>query len=174
IYTVGEDDDVTFITMELVQGQTLRQLMTTPLPLTTVLDIGVQLAAALCAAHAIGIVHRDLKPENIMGTPSGLVKVLDFGIARRDGAPDEGDTTAGTLAYMSPEQAQGRVAGPASDQFALGAVLYELLARRPAFQRASRSETLSAIVNEQPAAIQTLNPQAPAALRLIVTRCLSK
>lgn len=174
IYTVGEDDDVTFITMELVQGQTLRQLMTTPLPLTTVLDIGVQLAAALCAAHTIGIVHRDLKPENIMVTPSGLVKVLDFGIARRDGAPDEGDTTAGTLAYMSPEQAQGRVAGPASDQFALGAVLYELLARRPAFQRASRSETLSAIVNEQPAAIQTLNPQAPAALRLIVTRCLSK
>jgi TolB-like protein len=174
IYSVGEDDDVAFITMELVHGQTLRQLMTTALPLPTVLDIGVQLAAALCAAHAIGIVHRDLKPENIMVTPNGVVKVLDFGIARRDGAPDEGDTTAGTLAYMSPEQALGRPAGPASDQFALGAILYELLARRSAFQRASRSETLDAIVNLQPAPIQSINPHASASLRQIVARCLSK
>jgi len=174
IYSVGEDDDVAFITMELVHGQTLRQLMTTGLPLPTVLDIGVQLAAALCAAHAIGIVHRDLKPENIMVTPNGLVKVLDFGIARRDGVPDDGDTTAGTLAYMSPEQARGQPAGPASDQFALGAVLYELLAGRSAFQRASRRETLDAIVNEQPTPIQCLNPHAPASLRKIVARCLSK
>jgi serine/threonine-protein kinase len=174
IYSVGEEDDVAFITMELVQGQTLRQLMTAPISLPAVLDIAVQLAAALGAAHAIGIVHRDLKPENIMVTPNGLVKVLDFGIARRDGAPDEGETTAGTLAYMSPEQVRGRPAGPASDQFSLGAVLYELLTGKPAFQRESRTETLDAIVNAQPAPIQTFNPDAPAALRQIVTRCLSK
>ena len=173
IFTVGEDE-VAFITMELVQGETLRQRMARPLPLATVLDIGVQLASALAAAHAIGIVHRDLKPENVMVTPNGLVKVLDFGIARRDGAPDDGDTTAGTLAYSSPEQVLGRTAGPASDQFAYGAVLYELLTRQPAFGRTSRSETLAAIVNEEPAPIQTLNPDAPAALRRIVARCLSK
>ena len=173
IFTVGEDE-VAFITMELVQGETLRQRMARPLPLATVLDIGVQLASALAAAHAIGIVHRDLKPENVMVTPNGLVKVLDFGIARRDGAPDDGDTTAGTLAYSSPEQVLGRTAGPASDQFAYGAVLYELLTRQPAFGRNSRSETLAAIVNEEPAAIQTLNPDAPASLRKIVARCLSK
>ena len=174
IHSVGEEDDVAFITMELVQGETLRQRMARPLSLPTVLDISVQLAAGLSAAHAIGIVHRDLKPENIMVTANGLVKVLDFGIARRDGAPDEGDTTAGTLAYLSPEQALGRPAGPASDQFAFGAVLYELLTRRSAFARHSRSETLAAIVNEEPAAIRPLNPDAPASLRKIVARCLSK
>ncbi len=83
IYSVGEQDDVAFITMELVQGCTLRQLMAAPASLSTVLDVSVQLAAALSAAHAIGIVHRDLKPENIMVTAEGLVKVLDFGIAKR-------------------------------------------------------------------------------------------
>jgi len=174
IYSVGEDDEVAFIAMELVQGQTLRQLMDTPLSVVTVLDIGLQLAAALCAAHAIGVVHRDLKPENIMMTPSGLVKVLDFGIARRDGAPDEGDTTAGTLAYMSPEQVLGWPAGPPSDQFSLGAVLYELLTGKPAFHRESRRDTRAAIVNEQPAPIEAFNTHAPAALRHIVARCLSK
>ena len=174
IHSVGEEDDVAFITMELVQGETLRQRMARPLSLPTVLDIAMQLAAGLSAAHAIGIVHRDLKPENIMVTANGLVKVLDFGIARRDGAPDEGDTTAGTLAYLSPEQALGRPAGPASDQFAFGAVLYELLTRRSAFGHDSRSETLAAIVNEEPPDIKTLNPNAPASLRKIVARCLSK
>jgi len=174
IHSVGEEDDVAFITMELVLGQTLRQLMTTPMSLPGVLDVGVQLAAALSAAHAIGIVHRDLKPENVMVTANGLVKVLDFGIARRDGTLDEGETTAGTLAYMSPEQVRGLPAGPASDQFSLGAVLYELLTGKPAFQRQSRSETLEAIVNEPPAPIQAFNRDAPAAMRQIVGRCLAK
>src|SRR5262249_14852431 len=99
IYSVREEEDVPFITMGLVQGRTLRQLMAAPVPLPIVLDVSVQLAAALSAAHAIGIVHRDLKPENIMVTANGLAKVLDFGIARRDGVPDESATTAGTLAY---------------------------------------------------------------------------
>ena len=174
IHSVAEEDDVTFITMELVQGQTLRQLMAAPMPLRTVLDVSVQLSSALSAAHAIGIVHRDLKPENIMVTPDGLVKVLDFGIAKREGAPDDDGTTVGTLAYMSPEQALGRPAGPASDQFAFGAILYEMLTGHHAFQRESRTETLDAIVSTEPRPVQTLSPHVPAPLREIIARCLSK
>jgi len=171
IYSVGEEDDVTFITMELVEGETLRQLTAAPMPLRTVLDISVQLASALSAAHAIGVVHRDLKPENIMVTPGGLVKVLDFGIAWRDGAPDESGTTVGTVGYMSPEQVLGQPAGPASDQFAFGAILYEILTGRHPFQRESRTETLMAIVDAEPG---PLGPRVPASLRPIVARCLSK
>jgi len=174
IYSVGEDDDLTFITMELVQGQTLRQLLTAQLPLATVLDISVQLASALCAAHAGGIVHRDLKPENIMVTPDGLVKVLDFGVAKRAGAPADRGATVGTVGYMSPEQALGQPAGPASDQFAFGAILYEMLTGQHAFQRESKVETLSAIIHAEPRPVHTLNPRVPAALRQIVVRCLSK
>jgi serine/threonine-protein kinase len=171
IYSVGEEDDVTFITMELVEGETLRQLAAAPMPLRTVVDISVQLASALSAAHAIGIVHRDLKPENIMVTPDGLLKVLDFGIARRDGAPDDGGSTIGTARYMSPEQVRGQPAGPASDQFAFGAILYEILSGRHPFQRESRTETLMAIVDAEPG---PLGPRVPASLRSVVARCLSK
>ena len=174
IYTVAEEDDVTFITMELVQGETLRHLMAAPLAAQTVLDISVQLAAALAAAHAVGVVHRDLKPENVMMTGGGLVKVLDFGLAKRDGAPVDHRTTVGTLAYMSPEQALGQPLGPSSDQFALGAIVYEMLTGQYAFQRDSEAETLEAIISEEPRPIQKLNPRVPASLRVIVARCLSK
>jgi serine/threonine-protein kinase len=174
IYSVAEEDDVTFITMELVQGQTLRQIMAAPMPLPTVLDVSVQLAGALSAAHAAGIVHRDLKPDNIMVTPDGLVKVLDFGIARRQGAPADRGATFGTVGYMSPEQALGQPTGPASDQFAFGAILYEMLTGRHAFQGESRIETLAAIVDTEPRPIRALNPRVPASLRQIVARCLSK
>jgi serine/threonine-protein kinase len=174
IYSVAEEGDVTFITMELVQGQTLRHVMSAPMPLPSVLDVCVQLSSALSAAHALGIIHRDLKPENIMMTADGLVKVLDFGIARREGVSSDGSTTIGTAGYMSPEQALGRPAGPASDQFAFGAILYEMLTGQHAFQRESRSETLEAIVSADPRPVQTLNPRVPASLRQIVARCLSK
>jgi serine/threonine protein kinase len=174
IYSVGEEAEVAFITMELVHGQTLRHLMVTPMPLRTVLDIAVQLAAALAAAHAIGIVHRDLKPENIMVTPDGLVKVLDFGIAKRHGAPEQTGTTLGTVGYMSPEQTLGQPAGPASDQFAIGAILYELLTGQQAFHGDSRTETLAAIVHAEPTPVPTLNSRVPASLGQIVERCLSK
>jgi len=174
IYTVAEEDDVTFITMELVQGQTLRSLMTGRLPLTTVLDVSVQLTSALSAAHALGIVHRDLKPENVMITPHGLVKVLDFGLAKRDGLSVDHGSTVGTLAYMSPEQALGRPAGPASDQFAFGAILYEMLTGQYAFHRESRIDTLDAIVSAEPRSVQKLNPRVPSPLRQIVGRCLAK
>jgi serine/threonine protein kinase/tetratricopeptide (TPR) repeat protein len=174
IYTVAEEDEVTFITMELVQGETLRHLMAAPLSVQTVLDLSVQLAAALSAAHALGIVHRDLKPENVMVTADGLVKVLDFGLAKREGVQTDHGTTVGTLAYMSPEQALGQPVGPASDQFALGAIVYEMLTRQHAFERESRIETLEAIVSAEPPPIHKLNARAPAALRQIVARCLSK
>jgi eukaryotic-like serine/threonine-protein kinase len=174
IHSVGEEDGVAFITMELVQGRTLRQLMAAPVPLPIALDVSVQLATALSAAHAIGIVHRDLKPENIMVTAEGLVKVLDFGIARRDGVADESTTTVGTLAYMSPEQALGQPAGPPSDQFAFGAIVYELLTDHQAFHGESQTETLTAIINTEPPPIETLNRLVPASLRQIVARCLSK
>jgi serine/threonine protein kinase len=174
IYTVAEEEDVTFITMELVQGQTLRGRMTAPLPLSTAIDIAVQLAAGLSAAHALGIVHRDLKPENIMMTSEGLVKVLDFGVAKREGFSVDWDGTVGTLAYMSPEQALGAPAGPASDQFAFGTVLYEMLTGQHAFLRESRTETLEAIVAVEPRPIQKLNPNVPVAVRQIVARCLAK
>jgi len=174
IYSVGEEDDVAFITMELVQGHTLRQLMAASMPLSAVLEISMQLASALSAAHASGIVHRDLKPENIMVTPDGLVKVLDFGIAKRAGAPADGGANIGTVGYMSPEQALGKPAGPASDQFAFGAILYEMLTGRHAFQGESTIETLAAIVDAEPRAIHSLNPRVPPSLRQIVARCLSK
>ena len=174
IYSVGEEEDVPFIAMELVQGQTLGESLTAPMPLATVLDIAVQIASALSAAHAAGIVHRDLKPENLMVAPDGLLKVLDFGIARRTGAQVEAAAVIGTVGYMSPEQALGRPAGPASDQFAVGAILYEMLTGRHAFRRASRLETLDAIISAEPRPIHALNPRVPASLRKIVARCLSK
>jgi serine/threonine-protein kinase len=174
IYTVAEEDEVTFITMELVHGETLRRLMAAPLPLQTVLDISIQLAAALAAAHALGIVHRDLKPENVMVTAEGLVKVLDFGLAKRDGVTADHGTTVGTLAYMSPEQALGQPVGPASDQFAVGAIVYEMLTGFYAFQRDSQVETLDAIVSAEPRPIQKLNARVPVSLRHVVERCLSK
>lgn len=174
IYTVAEEDEVTFITMELVQGETLRHLMGTPLSVPAALDISIQLAAALAAAHALGIVHRDLKPENVMVTAEGLVKVLDFGLAKRHGFPVDHGSTVGTLAYMSPEQALGQPVGPASDQFAVGAILYEMLTGHYAFQRESRTETLDAIVSAEPRPIQKLNARVPGSLRRIVVRCLLK
>jgi len=136
--------------------------------------VSVQLASALAAAHAVGIVHRDLKPENVMITPDALVKVLDFGLAKRDGLSVDHGSTIGTLAYMSPEQALRRPAGPTSDQFAFGAILYEMLTGQYAFHRESRIDTLDAIVSAEPQPVQKLNPRVPPPLRQIVGRCLAK
>ncbi len=178
IYGVGEgtgDEDLAFIAMELVEGQTLREFMSvSPMPVGTALDVGVQLAAALAAAHARGIVHRDLKPENVMVRPDRLVKVLDFGIARRDGGLGEEGSIVGTLGYMSPEQAAGRPTSFASDQFSFGAILYEMLSGSRAFHRDSRVETLAAIIEAQPQPVESLNPRVPASVRRVLERCLAK
>ena len=141
------------------------------LPLTKTLDIAVQVAHGLAEAHATGIVHRDFKPENIMVTHDGLVKILDFGIAKRERAhaaasppspgalpahPSQPDPIAGTVGYMAPEQAAGRPVDHRANQFSLGTVLYELHCGRRAFERESKAATLGAILEGayQPVTIQ--------------------
>ena len=190
IYGVGEHEGIAYIAMEMVRGKTLRQVMADgALALAQSLDISVQLADALSAAHGAGIVHRDLKPENIMMTTDGRLKVLDFGIARRSPMSSDGPdhsrtgtttgltevgTIIGTVGYMSPEQALGKVAGFPSDQFAFGAIVYELLSGRRAFQRDTRAATISAIVESTPEPLERVRPDAPKALRVVLDRCLEK
>jgi serine/threonine protein kinase len=180
IYGVGEEADLAFISMELVRGRTLREhLNAGAMAVQPALEIAVQLASALAAAHAVGIVHRDLKPENIMVTDDGLVKVLDFGIAKRQqttvhhrddrptdaGIGSDNGAIVGTIGYMSPEQALGLTAGPQSDQFSLGAILYETLTGRRAFPGESTAEKLAAIVDTTPEPVSRVNRAVPAAHR---------
>ena len=185
IHEVGETPaGELFIVQEFIDGQTLRTLIEGPQTLTTTLEIGRQVARALAAAHAAGIVHRDVKPENIMVRADGYVKVLDFGLARvvdhhaaerstivQDTEPG---TVLGTTAYMSPEQARGEQAGPASDIFAFGVVLYELSAGRRPFVAPSGAAVLAAILSDQPVPLVRLNPAIPAALDALVHRMLAK
>jgi len=183
IYGVGEEGDTAYIAMELVRGQTLRELLAVgPLPVPRVIEIALAIADAMAAAHARGIVHRDLKPENVMVAGDGRVKVLDFGIATRppghrtgadSAAPDAIDTLVGTVSYMSPEQARSRPVVPASDQFAFGLICHEMLTGRRLFARATRRETLEAIASADP--VPPLPPrEAPAPLAAVVARCLAK
>jgi eukaryotic-like serine/threonine-protein kinase len=193
IYEVGKAGDRDFIAMELVQGQTLDQLMgRKPLSLERTLTYSIQIADALAAAHAAGIVHRDLKPANVMVTDSGLVKVLDFGLAKlmpgpwstsTSGAtetipaqaPRTSDgTIVGTVAYMSPEQAEGRPVDHRSDIFSFGALLHEMLTGRRAFQGESAASTLASILTAEPPSLSAQTPGAPAELVRIVSRCLRK
>ncbi len=189
IYDVGRDGAQRYIAMELVEGTTLRAVMARgPLSPREASRIAACIADALAAAHEKGIVHRDLKPENVMLTAGGNVKVLDFGLARlirAEVSPDEvtieqiGPDTVpgailGTVAYMSPEQASGLPAGPASDQFSLGVILFEMLAGSRPFQRAGTIETLHAIIREDPPAITELNPAVPERLTAIISRLLRK
>jgi serine/threonine protein kinase/tetratricopeptide (TPR) repeat protein len=189
IHAVGEADGITYIAMELVSGRTLRPIIDEHPPLHQAIDYAVQLGEALAAAHAAGIVHRDLKPENVMITTDGRVKVLDFGIAKRDVAvaPDissleppqtrrltEHGVIIGTVEYMSPEQATGGPVDFRSDQFSFGAILYELVSGRPAFARASRTETLGAIATARPDLPTGFTSKIPSALRNVINRCLEK
>ena len=190
IHEIGQDDGTPFIVMELVDGKTLRELLYTgALPLRRTVALAAQLADALARAHEAGIVHRDLKPENVMVTRDGLLKILDFGLAKvesRDGenGADRRDLTVteetregavvGTSGYMSPEQASGQPVDFRSDQFAFGTVLYELLIGKRAFHAASRAETLAAIIRDEAEPIGTIAPRVPPPLRWIVERCLAK
>jgi tetratricopeptide (TPR) repeat protein len=194
IHEIGEASGLRYIVMELVEGQTLRRLVRDrPLSARRALDLGVQLAEGLAKAHAAGIVHRDLKPENVMVTKDGFVKILDFGLAklRSDGraaasgedghdgetqlpARTTGGVILGTVGYMSPEQAKGEPADHRSDQFALGAVLYELVTGRRAFHRDSAVQTMTAIIEDSPEPIAALSPDFPAPALWAVERCLEK
>jgi hypothetical protein len=188
IYDIGRSDFGSFIAMELVDGLTLRTLLAHgPLPQKKLLNVAAQVADGLANAHAAGIVHRDLKPENLMITKEGLVKILDFGVAKllqpifETAEPEPGgvttteiDTFLGTAGYMSPEQASGRPVDFRSDQFSFGAVFYEMATGKRAFCRDSESETLSAIVRDEPAPVARLNSQIPPPARWIIERCLAK
>jgi hypothetical protein len=185
IHDVGYEAGVSFIVSELIEGENLRQeIERGPVALRRLLDLSLQMADGLAAAHAAGIVHRDLKPENIMITREGRVKILDFGIAKQNAlAASEAAATmtqrpntqsgmlVGTTSYMSPEQARGAAVDYRSDQFAFGLVLYEMATGKQPFRRDTGVETLSAILKEEP---PPLDASVPAPLRWISERCLSK
>jgi len=189
IYGVREGEGMAFIAMELVRGTTLRAVLASgPLPLADAWPLMVQLADALAAAHSAGIVHRDLKPDNVMVTPDGLLKVLDFGIARRDAdvtvtaagdsRPWQSGLTAngailGTAGYMSPEQAEGRPASRASDQFSFATIVFEMLTGTRAFTGATSSDTIASIIKNDPP-LDRLDTGVPASLRRILARAFSK
>ena len=174
--------------MELVEGQTLKDLIAAgPVPTRKLLDLAVQIADGLAAAHAAGIVHRDLKPQNVMVSKHGYAKILDFGLAKLvtpesdelSGQLTAADATRpgmvmGTVGYMSPEQAAGRAVDFRSDQFSFGSILYEMATGRRAFERGTTAETLTAIIREEPVPVGQLSPKTPGPIRWLVERCLSK
>jgi len=189
VYDVGSADSTTYLAMEHVEGRTLRELVNAEaLPIRKLLDVGVGVAEGLAKAHSAGIVHRDLKPENVMISQDGFVKILDFGLAKlTENTPEQNSavptaapsptapgTVMGTVGYMSPEQASGHPVDFHSDQFSFGSILYEMATGKRAFQKATGVETLSAIIREEPEPVERVNPRAPAPLRWIVERCLSK
>jgi len=189
IYEIGSEASTFYIAMERVDGQTLREILAGgPIPTKKLLGIAAQIADGLARAHEAGIVHRDLKPENVMVTKDGLVKILDFGLAKltrsTSGGADEVNlptetqtspgVVVGTASYMSPEQAGGEPVDFRSDQFAFGSILYEMATGRRAFQKRTGVDTLAAILNDEPEAIAALNSQAPAPIRWVVERCLAK
>jgi predicted ATPase len=187
IHDVGRADSVSYIAMELVEGRTLRDTLADgPLPIARLIDLGCQVADGLAAAHDKRIVHRDLKPENVMVTGTGRAKILDFGLAKIDSPAAAVDAATvpggltnlgailGTVGYMSPEQAIGQEADFRSDQFAFGAILYEMATARSAFGRATVTETMAAVMRDDPQSIATINPAVPAALVRIIRRALAK
>jgi Tol biopolymer transport system component len=192
IYDVAETDGVPFIAMEYVAGKTLSEIIGRKgLRLNETLKYAAQIADALARAHSAGIVHRDLKPSNIMVDEHGLVKVLDFGLAKltepatgefgetatirapERPSTDEG-TILGTVAYMSPEQAEGKVVDARSDIFSFGSVLYEMVTGSRAFHGDSKLSTLSAILKEDPKAVSSVVQDVPRELERIISRCLRK
>jgi formylglycine-generating enzyme required for sulfatase activity/predicted Ser/Thr protein kinase len=184
IYEVDEHEGTTFIAMELVEGTSLERLLARgPLPIALALEYGVQIAAALEAAHAAGVIHRDIKPANIVITLDGRAKVLDFGVAKLAARPADATVSAigttpgmivGTAAYMSPEQAQGMPADARSDLFSFGAVLYEMLAGRRPFDDGSDVGLLAAILRDEPAPLRAVRGDVPADVEAIVARALVK
>ncbi len=186
IYELGQVNGMHYIAMELVDGETVRDMLASgPIPFRKVVGIAAQIADALAKAHEIGIVHRDLKPENLMVSGEGASKVLDFGLAKLRGAnhtPDSEASTAitehgtimGTVAYMSPEQATGGEVDFRSDQFSFGSVLYEMVTGFPAFRKKTHAETTAAILRDEPGRPGSRMLQAPPPFLWIVERCLAK
>src|SRR5216683_2111377 len=192
IHAIEEHDGRTFIAMELLEGQTLDKLIPLPsLPVPRTLDMGVQLADALDAAHKKSIVHRDIKPANIFVTERGAVKILDFGLAKllpehhaniageTLGDPEtllltSPGTAVGTISYMSPEQARGEELDARSDLFSLGAVLYQMLTGKQPFPGTTSAVVFDNILHNAPVAPVALNPEVPAELERILNKALEK
>jgi tetratricopeptide (TPR) repeat protein len=190
IHSIEETDGLGFIVMEYVEGETLKASLerSGALPLTTLLDIGIQVADALAAAHAIGLIHRDIKSANILITPRGLAKVLDFGLAKMmRQEPQEFDHEAatltnltgagavlGTAAYMSPEQTRGETLDARSDVFSLGCVLYEAATRSLPFGGPSMLSIMHAIAAMEPLPPSRVRPELPREFDLIIERALAK
>lgn len=191
IHEIGEADGVRFIATEYVDGRTLTDVLRDGrLAVDTALDIAVQIASALDEAHTAGIVHRDIKPDNVMVRPNGLVKILDFGVAKflgtasavsgnsGEGFAGNGKTQAGAIVgtadYMSPEQARGGQADRRSDIFSFGAVLYEMISGQRAFRGEDAQETMSAILNKEPDSISQSVADVPDGVVAIIARTLAK
>ena len=186
IHDIAEHDGTTYISMELVEGHTLRELIEAgPMPVDQILRLASQITDGLSRAHAAGIVHRDIKPANVMVTEDGLLKILDFGLAKPlrtseadavVGATLTRDTAAilGTPHYMSPEQLSGDPADHRSDQFAFGVLLYEMIGGSPPFEGASLAAVVTQILTRDPPPLRRLRADAPADLERIVARCLEK
>jgi eukaryotic-like serine/threonine-protein kinase len=190
LYDVGHEGDVDYLVMEHVEGTALdRRLKKGRLVVQEVLEYAAQIADAMASAHAKGVIHRDLKPSNLMITDDGLVKVLDFGLAKLNDrapgepAPDLPDAETpltregavlGTLPYLSPEQARGEDIDARSDIFAFGSVLHEMITGVRAFERPSAAATLAAVLGDEPPPLRELAPDVPPELERLVARCLRK
>ena len=190
VYEIGQSNGRHFIATEFVEGETLRhRLKSRPMTVAEVLDVATQTLGALAAAHQTGVVHRDIKPDNIMVRPDGLIKVLDFGLAKmsdqgreiqRAGGLLESSTDTrtgavlGTPHYMSPEQARGLTVDPRTDIFSLGVVIYEMLTGRKPFEGETNSHVVVAILEKDPPAVSEISPAVPSGLDEIVTRALQK
>jgi Tol biopolymer transport system component/predicted Ser/Thr protein kinase len=189
IYDIEAANTVDFIAMEYFEGQTLADLIGRKgLPVRDTLSRAIQVADGLAAAHAAGIVHRDIKPANIMVNEKGLVKILDFGLAKLTDPAEGGEcgttqtmqpateegTIVGTVAYMSPEQAEGKKVDSRSDIFSFGSVLYEMATGMRAFQGQTKISTLSAILHQEPKPVGEITPAVPRELERIISHCLRK
>ncbi len=177
IYDVGKSGDVAYIAMELLEGQSLRDILDSGvvLPPSTIADIAAQIADGLASAHQAGVIHCDIKPANIVVLPSGLVKITDFGIAMLPtGSRSFIGSVVGSPKYISPEQVVGRPVDARSDVFSLGAVLYELLTGTPPFAGTALDEILHNVINVSPDPPTSRNRSLPAAFDAIVARALAK
>jgi serine/threonine protein kinase len=187
IFDIGSENGTSYIAMEFIDGKTLRELLADgKMSLRRAISIAAQFADGLAKAHAAGIIHRDLKPENLMISQDNFVKILDFGLAKTSELPSVGGsvlstlaktgegTILGTVGYMSPEQASGKLVDFRSDQFSFGSILYEMITGKRAFARNTAVQSLSAIIQEEPEPIAAFSPQTPAPIRWIIERCLAK